>query len=67
MYLRLDSSKARVRLGWVPRWNLEQALASIVSWYKAFEAGGDLREHSLRQVEEFTAAPLPGIAPVQSR
>jgi CDP-glucose 4,6-dehydratase len=67
MYLRLDSSKARVRLGWTPRWNLEQALASIVSWYKAFRAGDDLREHSLRQIEEFTAAPSAGIAPVQSR
>jgi CDP-glucose 4,6-dehydratase len=66
MYLRLDSSKARVRLGWVPRWDLDQALASIVSWYKAFQAGSDLREHSLRQIEEFADAPAPGMAPVQS-
>jgi CDP-glucose 4,6-dehydratase len=66
MYLRLDSSKARVRLGWAPRWDLEQALASIVSWYKAFQAAGDLREHSLRQIEEFAEAPEPGMAPVQS-
>ena len=65
MYLRLDSSKARVRLGWVPRWDLDQALDSIVSWYKAFQAGGDLREHSLRQVEEFADAPAPRMAPIQ--
>ena len=65
MYLRLDSSKARVRLGWNPRWDLEQALAGIVSWYKAYQAGADLREHSLRQIEEF-AETAPGMAPVQS-
>jgi CDP-glucose 4,6-dehydratase len=57
MYLRLDSSKARVRLGWVPRWDLEQALASIVTWYKAFQAGEDLHELSLRQIQEFAETP----------
>jgi CDP-glucose 4,6-dehydratase len=67
MYLRLDSSKARVRLGWTPRWDLDQALAGIVSWYKAFQAGADLREHSLRQIEEFAETPVPGMAPIQSR
>ncbi len=65
MYLRLDSSKARVRLGWVPRWDLDQALTSIVSWYKAYQAGEDLREQSLRQIEEFTEAPLPGMTTAQ--
>ena len=67
MYLRLDSSKARMRLGWVPRWDLDQALASIVSWYKAFQAEADLREHSLRQIEEFVEAPAPRMAPVESQ
>jgi CDP-glucose 4,6-dehydratase len=61
MYLRLDSSKARVRLGWTPRWDLDQALTSIVSWYKAYREGEDLREHSLRQIEEFAEAPVPSV------
>ena len=67
MYLRLDSSKARVRLGWEPRWDLDQALANVVSWYKAFQAGDDLRDHSLRQIEEYAGAPVPGSDPVESR
>jgi CDP-glucose 4,6-dehydratase len=67
MYLRLDSSKARVRLGWEPRWDLDRALANVVSWYKAFQAEDDLREHSLRQIEEFSSAPVPGSDPVESR
>jgi CDP-glucose 4,6-dehydratase len=31
-YLKLDISKARSRLGWQPRWNLETALEKIVEW-----------------------------------
>ena len=57
MYLRLDSSKARVRLGWTPRWDLDQALGSIVSWYKALQAGEDMHELSLRQIREFAETP----------
>jgi CDP-glucose 4,6-dehydratase len=59
MYLRLDSSKARVRLGWTPRWDLDQALRSIVEWHKAFQAGNDPREVSLSQIEDFSKAPVP--------
>jgi CDP-glucose 4,6-dehydratase len=57
MYLRLDSSKARVRLGWLPRWDLDQALTSIVAWYKAFQAGEDMHAVSLGQIREFAETP----------
>jgi CDP-glucose 4,6-dehydratase len=57
MYLRLDSSKARARLGWIPRWDLDKALTSIVSWYKGLQAGEDLHEVTLRQIREFASAP----------
>lgn len=33
-YLYLDSSLARQQLHWVPRWNLEIALAKTASWYR---------------------------------
>jgi CDP-glucose 4,6-dehydratase len=59
MYLRLDSSKARVRLGWTPRWDLDRALTGIVAWYKALQEGEDLRRFSLRQIDEFAKAPVP--------
>ncbi|MGI8439170.1 MAG: CDP-glucose 4,6-dehydratase [Thermoleophilaceae bacterium] len=52
-YLKLDSSRARARLGWVPTWGLERALTSIVAWYRALEAGEDLREVSLEQIRAF--------------
>ena len=51
---RLLEGARAARLG--ARWDLDQALTSIVDWYKAFQAGGDLREHSLRQIEDFAGA-----------
>jgi CDP-glucose 4,6-dehydratase len=52
-YLWLDSSKARSRLGWRPRWDLGRALASIVDWHKAVRDGQDARELVLAQIEAF--------------
>jgi CDP-glucose 4,6-dehydratase len=34
-FLKLDSTKARSRLGWKPVWNINRALQSITDWYKA--------------------------------
>jgi CDP-glucose 4,6-dehydratase len=51
--LRLDSSRARERLGWVPRWDLEQAIESVVAWYRAYQAGDDMRLVVLEQIKAF--------------
>lgn len=32
----LSAAKARERLGWTPRYSLEQALAQTVDWYRSF-------------------------------
>jgi CDP-glucose 4,6-dehydratase len=52
-YLKIDSSRARARLGWRPGWSLEQALDSIVGWYAALWAGEDVRAVTLAQIEAF--------------
>lgn len=51
--LRLDSSRARERLGWVPRWDLDQAIESVVTWYRAYQAGEDMRMIVLDQIRAF--------------
>ncbi|MGH2746015.1 MAG: CDP-glucose 4,6-dehydratase, partial [Thermoleophilaceae bacterium] len=58
-YLKLDSSKARVRLGWAPTWALSDALTSIAAWYKTLRSGGDLRRHALDQIAAFQAGDPP--------
>jgi len=55
-WAKLDSSKARVRLGWRPHWDLGDGLDSTVAWYRALAAGEDMREHALRQIADFEVA-----------
>jgi CDP-glucose 4,6-dehydratase len=54
-YLKLDSSKARARLGWRPRWSLPVALDRIVAWQRACLDGADLVTTCLAQIEEYSA------------
>ena len=51
--LRLDTSKARMRLNWRARWHVEKALYHTIAWYKAWAAGDDMRAFSLRQIAEY--------------
>ncbi|KKK74333.1 hypothetical protein LCGC14_2884810, partial [marine sediment metagenome] len=66
-YLKLDSSKARLLLGWVPRWDLERGLRSIVDWYRALKEGDDLREISVDQVRAYQDTPQPAAENTPSR
>jgi len=57
-YLKLDISKARARLGWQPRWRLDEALETIVSWHRGWLAGEDVRALCLRQIDQYTATAI---------
>lgn len=52
-FLKLDSSKARARLGWRPKLDLETALSWVVEWYKGYRAQRDMRVFTERQIGEF--------------
>jgi CDP-glucose 4,6-dehydratase len=54
-FLRLDCLKAKTRLGWRPRWDLATALGHIVDWYRACEAGEDLRARTLGQIAQYAS------------
>jgi CDP-glucose 4,6-dehydratase len=55
--LRLDSSKARERLGWEPRWHLDEALAATVDWFRAWRGDADARAVTAAQIAAFAAGP----------
>jgi CDP-glucose 4,6-dehydratase len=57
--LKLDSSRARMRLGWAPRWDLEAGLDALVEWTKAYRAGDDPRAVTLAQIDAFQGAEVP--------
>lgn len=51
--LALDCTKAQHRLGWRPRWGIDQAIGKIVEWQRAFEAGADMRRVTLDQIKTY--------------
>jgi CDP-glucose 4,6-dehydratase len=64
-YLSLDIAKASARLDYAPRWLLDDALTSIVAWYKAFAAGEDMGAVTGQQIAAFQhgGKPEPQMAP----
>lgn len=54
-YLKLDCSKAKGRLDWHPRWNLQETLESIARWNKQWLAGENMKNVSLQQIADYQA------------
>jgi len=48
--LRLDSTWARVELGWEPLYGLEEGLRMTAEWFRAYADGGDMRAVTLEQL-----------------
>jgi len=56
-FLKLDISKAKQRLHWQPRWDLETALQHITKWHQAWLQGQDMRAVCLAQISNYQATP----------
>ena len=59
-YLKLDSSKACVRLGWRPRWQLGTALTKTIEWHEAWRRGKDMRAFTLAQIAGYQSSQRDG-------
>lgn len=57
-YLKLDCSKAKMKMGWKPRWHLNETLQRIAEWHKAFLAGQDMKAYTLNEIEEYIASEM---------
>lgn len=51
--LRLDVTKARVLLGWQPKWRLDTALRQTVEWYRAWLRNEDMAAVCRGQIDEY--------------
>jgi CDP-glucose 4,6-dehydratase len=51
--LKLDISKAKAKLKWEPRWDLDTALKSTVDWHQAWMAGENMEKVSLSQISDY--------------
>lgn len=54
-YLKLDCSKAKLRLNWHPRWSLATAIDQICVWHKAHLAGADMQAMCHYQIQQYQA------------
>jgi CDP-glucose 4,6-dehydratase len=52
---RVDSTRARTRLGWRPPWDLPAAIDATADWYLGHRDGRDPLAISLEQIERFSA------------
>ena len=52
-YLKLDCSKARMKLHWQPTWGLEYTLNRIVAWHKAWLDRADMYEYSVAEIRDY--------------
>lgn len=55
--LRLDCSKARMKLDWQPKWSIDTTLEKLTKWYKAYFAKNqDMLELSKNQINDYMKA-----------
>jgi CDP-glucose 4,6-dehydratase len=59
-FLKLDSSKARGRLGWQPKWRLQMALQKTLEWHQAWRGGEDMRAACLAQIRQYSESGRMG-------
>ena len=51
--LHLDINKAKNRLRWAPRWNVQEAVSETSLWYRNFDSGGMMKNYSLDQISRY--------------
>ena len=54
----LDPTKAKDKLGWISKWELNVAVKKTVELYKLLNDGGDIKELSEKQINEHSAASV---------
>jgi len=52
-YLKLDCSKAAMRLNWYPKWNLEYTLESIINWHQNYMSQNNIQEQCLLEIAKY--------------
>lgn len=57
-YLKLDTSKARKKLNWQPRWDLATALEKIIDWHRAWLNKTNMRTKCLQQIDEYQTSSI---------
>jgi CDP-glucose 4,6-dehydratase len=54
--LKLDSSKAKAKLGWTPRWNLEVALSKTIEWHLVWREMKNVSQVCSDQIRKYSSS-----------
>jgi CDP-glucose 4,6-dehydratase len=52
-FLKLDCSKAAMRLNWSPKWNLENTLESIINWHQNYLSQKNIQEQCFFEISKY--------------
>jgi len=52
-FLKLDCSKASIRLNWLPNWSLDETLNLIIEWHKKWKNGADMKDACLKEIMKY--------------
>lgn len=52
-YLRVNSDKAKLKLGWCTKWSIEKTITETVRWYRQVWEGKDPKSVTLKQIDEY--------------
>lgn len=51
--LKLDITKAKSKLGWKPKWNLETSIDNTIKWYEAYIKKQNMIEFTKKQISNY--------------
>jgi len=52
-YLKLDISKAKLKLDWMPKWQLEFALEKIFNWHVSWLENNNMQQVCIAEIKEY--------------
>lgn len=52
-FLKLDCSRIKSVIGWMPKWHIEEAVNKVTEWSKIYLAGGDVSKCMEKQIIEY--------------
>ncbi len=51
--LKLNISKVKNHLNWLPRWGFKKTIKETCDWYKTYMSKGDIKEITIKQINEY--------------
>lgn len=51
--LKLNISKVKENLDWLPKWGFEKTIQETCDWYKTYISNGDLKEMTIKQINNY--------------